>query len=208
MTVYIKDFRSIRSHLMVKIVVPFYKLNPGDAYSSQTLTFSDFNLTNNITFDGNTYVGLGGLMNITSTRSELRPTSTEVSITLSGIPNSSIYQIVNSRIKGCSVSIYRAVYDPVSGDALNVNAVSGGNVLERFRGFVNNYSLSENYDVSTLKSDNTLVLVCKTAIDVISNKSTGRLTNPTSQKKYFPYDLSMDRVPALQGTAYNFGAPV
>lgn len=207
MTALIANYRAIRSHLMVKIIVPYYRLNPTDAFTSQTLTFSDFNLKNNIVYDGNTYVGLGSLMNITSTRSELSPSSTEVSISLSGIPNSSIFQIVNSRIKGCSVSIYRALYDPINGTPLNVNQDSGYNVLARFRGYVNNYSLSENYDVSTRKADNTLTLICKTAVDVMANKANGRLTNPTSQKKFYPNDLSMDRVPAIQGTAVNFGAP-
>jgi hypothetical protein len=203
----IGDYRNIRTHLLVKITVPYYKLNPGDAYTSQILTFSDMNLRQNIVFEGDTYIGLGSLMNITSTRSELKPTSTEVTIALSGIPNSSIFQIVNSRIKGCTVQINRAYFDPVTIDNLNINPVTEGNVQQRFYGYVNNYSLAENYDVQAQRADNTLNLICKTAVDTVASKSNGRLTNPTSQKKWYPNDLSMDRVPALQGTAFNFGAP-
>jgi hypothetical protein len=205
---YISNYTSIRSHLMVKIIVPEYKANAAASSEYKVLTFSDFNLLNNIEYEGNTYVGLGALMNISSSKSELNPSSSEVSITLSGIPNTSIYEIVNSKIKGCSVGIFRAVYDPVSGANLNVNQNNGGNVLERFRGFVNNYSLNENYDVNERKSDNTLTLICKSTLDVMANKKNGRMTNSTSWKKWNPDDLAMDRVTAIQGTSINFGAPL
>jgi hypothetical protein len=200
------NYSAVNSHLLIKIVVPYYRLNPTDSPVYKVLTFSDMNLNYSVTLDGNEYKGLGGFLNITASRSELTPTSNELSISLSGIPNSSIYQIVNSRIKGCEVAVYRAFFDPVTGSNLLVN--NGGNVFTRFQGFVNNYSLSENYSVTDRRSDNTLTLICKTAIDVMANKVTGRLTNSVSQKKYFPNDLSMDRVSALQGTSYNFGAPL
>jgi hypothetical protein len=43
---------------------------------------------------------------------------------------------------------------------------------------------------------------------VLQNKTSGRLTNPVSNKKFFPTDTCMDRVPGLQGTSFNFGAPL
>jgi hypothetical protein len=204
---YISDYTSIRSHMMVKIVVPEYKVNPGDTPILKNLTFSDFNLLNDIEYDGDTYVGLGALMNISNSKSEINPSSSEVTITVSGIPNTSISEIVNSKMKGCSVAIFRAIYDPVTGATLDVNQSTGLNVLERFRGFVNNYALSENYDVDARTSDNTITIICKSTLDVMKDKKSGRLTNSTSWKKWYPDDLAMDRVTAIQGTSFNFGAP-
>lgn len=201
------SLRTIRTHLLIKIIIPQYKVNPADAYTSQVLTFSDLPLTTSVTLDGLSYSGLGRLLAVTQTRNELHPSSSELTITLSGIPNSSIYQIVNSKFKGSSVEMYRAFFDPVTGGILAVNPENGGNVMGRFRGFVNNYALNENYDVDNRTSDNTLNIICKSTVDVLTNKVNGRLTNPTSQKRFFPNDLSMDRVPALQGASYNFGAP-
>ena len=198
---------AVRTHLLIKIIVPKYKINTGDAYTSKTLTFSDLPMTTSVDFDGFNYTGLGRLLAVTQTRSELHPSSSELTITLSGIPNTSIFEIVNSKLKGCSVEMYRAFFDPVTGNVLGVNPDSGGNVMGRFRGFINNYSLNENYDVDNRISDNTLNIICKSSVDVLTNKVNGRLTNPTSQKRFFPEDLSMDRVPALQGASYNFGAP-
>jgi hypothetical protein len=204
----LKNYRAIRSHLLIKITVPYYVLNPGDTPTSTVLTFSDLNLKNNLTYNGDTYLGMGGFLSVTASRSELAPTSNEVTIGLSGIPNSSIFQIVNSRIKGCSVEINRAIFDPTSGAVINVNQVTGDNVLARYRGYVNNYSLTETYDVRNKIASNTLLLICRTNVDFMGQKISGRLTNSVSQKKFFPNDLSMDRVTAIQNTYFDFGAPV
>ena len=201
----LNDYRAIESHLLIRITIPEYKATASSTPVSTILTFSDAAFGEGIVYDGLTYLGLGTLLNVTSTTSELRPSSSELTITISGVPNSSISEIVNSKIKGCAVAIFRALYDPNNGgDALNIN---GGNVLARYRGFVNNYSLSEEYDVVSRTSKNALLLICKSSIDVLQNKMSGRLTNPTSNKRFYPYDLSMDRVPALQNTSFNFGAP-
>ena len=201
----LSEYRAIESHLLIRITIPEYKATAASAAVSTILTFSDAPFNQAIVYDSLTYLGLGTLLNVTSTTSELRPTSSELSITISGVPNSSIAEIVNSKIKGCSVAIFRALYDPNNGGAaLNIN---DGNVLARYRGFVNNYTLSEEYDVVSRVSKNALVLICKSSIDVLQNKMSGRLTNPTSNKRFFPLDLSMDRVPALQNTSFNFGVP-
>jgi len=197
----LSGYGAIQSNLFIRIEVDYYKATAGSAATSQILTFSD--RQESFTLDGDTYVGLGRLMGVTATSSELRSSSGEVTITISGIPNSSIYEIVNSRIKGCPVRITRVLFDPVTNTQLAIE----GNPLARFRGFVNNYSLQEDYDNVTRTSTNTIVLVCASALDVLSNKVAGRKTNPYSQKKFYPSDLSMDRVPTLENATFDFGAP-
>jgi hypothetical protein len=160
-------------------------------------------LRTSYTINGESYVGVGNLMNITSSSSELRTSNGEVTISLSGIPNSSIYEIVNSRIKGCPVRIYRGLFNPSTGAELPIT----NNPLARYRGFVNNYSLTEDYDITARTATNTIVLICNSSIDVLQNKTTGRKTNPTSQKKFYPTDIAMDRVPTLENATFNFGAP-
>jgi hypothetical protein len=197
------DYSSIRSHLLVRIDIEYYRTTTSGSYSSQVLAFGDLPLAETVTFDGLTYTGLGTLVSLTSTSSELKPSSGELTITLTGIPNLSIATILNSKIKGCPVQIYRAMFSATTGLPLPLTQ----NPFGRFRGFVNNYSLTEEYNINNNTSSNTMLLICKNTFDVISNKTGGRLTNPTSQKKHFPLDLSMDRVPALQNTSFNFGAP-
>lgn len=201
MAINLSTYSSIQSHLFVRIQVDEYRTTPTGGYTSQVLRFSDRRTP--FTINGEEYIGVGNLMGITSTSSELRVSGNELTITLSGIPNSSIYEIVNSKIKGCPVRIYRAVFDAVTGNLLTID----GNPMSRFRGFVNNYMLSEEYDVATRTSSNTLVLTCKSTVDVLMNKISGRKTNPESQKLFYPTDVSMDRVPNLENATFDFGAP-
>ena len=200
----ISTLTNIRSHLLIKITIPEYRATPTDTPNLAILTFSDLNRNNNITYDGNTYLGLGTLLSVTTSNSELRPSSSELTISVSGVPSANLGIVINSKLKGCSVIIYRVLCDGVTGAVLSLLEA---NPFARFRGFVNNYSLQEEYDVNSRTSKNTMLLICKSSLDVLQNKISGRLTNSISQKKYFPYDLSMDRVAALQNTSFNFGVP-
>ena len=200
MAINLSSYKSIQSNLFVRIQVDEYSTN-GSSFSAQVLRFSDMNTTFEI--NAESYIGAGNFMGITPTSSEIRASGGEVTISLSGIPNTSIAEIVNSKIKGAPVRIYRAFFNAATGGFLNI----AGNPAGRYRGFINNYSLNEDYDPQTRTSSNTLVLVCSSAVEVLSNKIAGRKTNPESQKQFYPNDLSMDRVPALENATFNFGAP-
>jgi hypothetical protein len=148
-------------------------------------------------------VGLGRLLGVSATSTELRTSSQQLYVSLSGIPNGSISEIVNSRIKGSPIEVWRVFFNPVTGAQLAIT----GNPAGRFFGVVNNYSLQEDYDVEARVSSNTIILSCASVIDILNNKIAGRRTNPLDQKLFFPNDLSMDRVPKLVGANFNFGAP-
>lgn len=192
-----ETLKSVQSHLFVKVEVSYYKETPSSTPVAKNLLFSDYR--SDFVINDESYRGVGNLMSISSSSSEIRTSSGELSIVLSGIPNSAIYEIVNSRIKGCPVTIYRGIFDPVSQNNIQV--------LNRYRGFVNNYSLQEDYDNQTRMSSNSIILVCNSAIDVLQNKIAGRKTSPASQKKFYPDDTCFDRVTALENTSFNFGAP-
>lgn len=201
MTLPLTPYASVQSNLFVRIEVDEYTTTPGGSYSSQVLRFSD--LLTPFTIEGESYLGIGKLMAISESASELRVSGGEVVITISGIPNSSIAEIVNSKIKGSPVRIYRALFDAATGQFLSIT----GNPVGRFSGFVNNYSLQEEYDEQTRTSTNTIVLTCSNNVTVLSNKISGRRTNPQSQKRFYSTDTSMDRVPNLINAYFDFGAP-
>ena len=196
----LSSYSAIQSNLFVRLQVDYYKATAGSTPTSAVLRFSDFGRP--YTINGESYAGLGRLMSVSTTASELRVSSYEVTVTLSGIPNTSIYEIVNSKIKGAPITIYRALFNANTQELL---AVSGNPIL-RFKGIVNNYALNEDYNVDSKTSTNTLALVCTSDVDIISNKVVGLRTNPESLKFYEPTDLSFDRVPNLKNTTFNFGA--
>lgn len=201
MTLALTTYESIESNLFVKIEVAYYKATPAATPSAVDLLFTDRMVSTSL--EGDTYVGLGKLVSITSSSSELRATSNDLTITISGVPDTSIAEIINSRIKGSTVTVYRGLFNASTGQFLS--SVSGNPVI-RFKGFVNNISLEEDYDVDSRISTNTIVFTCSNIVDIFENKIAGRKTNPSSNKKFFSTDISMDKIPNLTNTEFDFGA--
>lgn len=169
------------------------------ALSASYIRFSDYNA--NVTIDGNLYQGLGKFIGITQSTSELKSTAEGISITITGIPNSSITDILNANIKGSPIKVLRVFFDATTGTVLSI----AGNPAGRFFGLVNNYSLDEEYDVNTRTGVNTITLSCSSVTEYLENKIAGRKTNPTSFKSYYSSDVSMDRVPSLVNSNFDFG---
>ena len=202
MTVAISTFRSIETGLFVRIECDHYKADSNSTeFTTEVFKFSDYIRT--IDINSESYVGLGKLMSITSSTSELKASGNQVTITISGIPNTSLYEIINSRLKGSKVSIYRSLFNPQTGAILDVD----NPLVGRFFGIVQNYSLTEDYSYEGRTSTNTISIICSSIIDVLDHTTKGRRTNPRDQKLYYPTDLAMDRVPSLVGQYFDFGAP-
>jgi hypothetical protein len=197
------DARSVQSNLFIRLEIDEYRTTPTGSYTNQVLRFSDLNV--NYTINSEVYLGLGNFMSIGNSRSEIRASSGELSIAISGIPNSSIAEIVNSKIKGSPIRVYRALLNATNGTLLNLSPLA--NPMGRYRGFVNNYSLSEDWDPVSRTSSNTITLICASSVDVLEKKIGGRKTNPASMKKFFPNDISFDRVPNLEDAKFDFGVP-
>lgn len=193
-------YKSVQSNLFVRIQVDEYRTSSSASFQPEVLRFSDRRSA--YTLDNEEYIGLGKLVSITSTASELRASGQEVQIAISGIPENSIDEIINSKIKGSPVLIQRVFFNAATGNFLNIP----GNPSGRYKGFVNNYSFQEDWDQQSRTSSNTIVLTCTNIINILEQKIAGRRTNPDDQKKFYPTDLSMDRVPSLKDTTFDFGA--
>lgn len=200
MSINLSNYAAIESGLFVRMNCLYYRAQPGDTPTTNVFRFSNYNIP--VTINSEVYTPLGQLMSISSTSSEIRNSTSGVTISVSGIPNTSIAEIVNSRMKGCPVEIYRVVFDPVTGTQLAIS----GNPAGRFFGIVSNYTLEEDYDLDNRVATNTISMICTSNIDFLQNKIAGRKTNPESMKKFYPTDVSFDRVPSLVGANFNFGA--
>lgn len=201
MTINLSPYRSVQTGLFCRLQIDTYKETPTSVPRQEILRFSDFNRT--VTINSEDYVGLGRLLGVSASSSEIRTSGESVTITLSGIPNTSIAEIVNSRIKGSPVEVWRVFFNAATGQQLAIT----GNPAGRFFGIVNNYSLQEDFDAVAKVSSNTIVLDCSSYVEVLNNKVVGRRTNSLDQKSFYPLDVSMDRVANLVGANFNFGAP-
>ena len=143
-------------------------------------------------------------MGITETSSDIRATSGNMTVTISGIPNSSLSEVMAQQFKGSKIQVWRVFFNAQTGQQLNIT----GNPAGRYQGIITNWSLEEDWNSSTQTASNRIAFVCSSMVDVVNNKIAGRKTTGNDQKRYFPTDVSMDRVTALKNSNYNFGAVV
>lgn len=188
MTINLAAYSAIQTALFTRITIPGYS----------TLLLSNFSRP--ITISGDTYTGIGSMLSITDSSSEIKISQTEVTISISGIPQANMTGVLDYKIKGAAVQVLRGIFDPATGQLLNI----AGNPLGKFKGIVNNYSIDETW--SGQDASNTINLICTSIVGLTRSKLAGRKTNPGDQKLYYPDDLSMDRVPNLANAKFNFGA--
>jgi hypothetical protein len=164
----------------------------GNTANNNVYTFSSSYQTE--TIDGQAYTPLGGLLAVGVQQRDLRVTSADTSISLSGISGNNMYIVLASLIRGSQIEITRGFYDN------NYNLTSNAH---RFTGIVTNYNISEERQD---QDDNfTITLNASSFKTVLENRIAGRKTNSESWKEFNPTDTSMDRVPSLSDRAFDFG---
>ena len=186
------SYSSIEANLFVRLDITDYKV----------LTFSDYPIP--YTINGEQYTGLGQLLNVGNTDSNLRATPQDLSITISGILQSNISDVLNYKIKGSNIILYRAFFDPNTNELLTIS----GNPASKFNGVVSNFDISDDLVMESEEGTVSINFICTSVVELLNNKIVGRRTNPIDQRLYYPNDPSMDRVPNLSKSNFNFGAPI
>lgn len=166
----------------------------GTAYNVSVYTFSSSYKYE--TIDGFDYSPMGGLLGIGIQQRDLRATSSQTSISLSGISGNNIYIVLATKVQGAIISIIRGFYDN------NYNLTSTAN---RFTGIVTSYNITEDRKD---ESDNfTVTLSANSFKAILENRVTGRKTNHKSWQKVNPTDSSMNNVDSIANQFFDFGLP-
>jgi hypothetical protein len=153
--------------------------------------------------DGNNYVypAVGTLLNVTQMTNELKSSQADVTVTLSGIPNQYMSDIIANPIKAAPIEIRRAFFD-INGNLLNIT----GNPILEFVGVVSNFSVDEGWTKYDSQSVTTsIALTCASTLSVLNKQESGRRTNQADQTYWFPSDNSMNRVAQLAEAVWDFG---
>lgn len=148
------------------------------------------------TISGQTYTPLGGLLSVGAQTRDLRVTSTDTSVGLSGIDGDNIDVVLANKVKGSKLEIIRGFYDD--------NYVLS-NTAPRFTGIVTSYNINEDYEGN---NDNyTVTLNASSYKTVLENRNAGRKTNQSSWTYFNPTDTSMRNVYSIAGRSFDFGKP-
>jgi hypothetical protein len=149
------------------------------------------------TIDGTQYSPMGGLLAVGIQQRDIRVTSADTSISLSGIPSDgsdNMAIVLGTKIRGSKVEIIRGFY--------NTNYVLTS-VAQRFTGIVTSYNITE--ERHDLVDNFTITLNASSYKNVLENRVAGRKTNGESWKVFYPTDTSMDNVYSLADQYFDFG---
>lgn len=144
--------------------------------------------------NGTTYLPLGGLLAVGAQNRDLRVTSGDTTISLSGVSGNNIAIVLGTKVRGSEVEVYRGFYN---------NNQTLGNTYLRFTGIVTSYGITEDREGN---DDNFTVSISASSYKtVLQNRIAGRKTNEESWKFFDSTDTSMDRVYSIAGVDFDFG---
>ena len=164
----------------------------GNTANTNVYTFSSAYKSESI--NGVTYTPLGGMLMVGVQNRDLRVTSSDTSISLSGIDGNNIYVVLATKIKGAKVEILRGFY--------NNNYVLS-NTYNRFTGIITSYNIAE--DRQGTEDNFTVTINASSYRVVLENRVAGRYTNKESWQVFNSTDSSMNNVYSISDQQFDFG---
>jgi hypothetical protein len=154
-----------------------------------------------VTIDSNTYTELGAFLQIGDVTEDLKTTNGDTVITLSGIPSDVSYMdiVLSTSIKGGNVIVRRGFFDTTTLQPIS------GQIFERYRGIITNFNVEESTNFLSGELTNQISISCASLNSLLETQVRGQRTNETDRKRFYPTDVSFDRVKALQNTSFDFG---
>lgn len=185
------DSASIRYAEFVKLTMP-------DA------TYTFCNAASDVTVDSTTFSGLGSYLGISQIQQDIKASSVDLTVSLTGIDPDNISIILSSDIKGSRIEIWRGFLDS-NNQIETISSVQ--QFFKRYQGIISNISINEDYNEQARTRIATCVVSCASMRIVLDNRIAGIRTNPNNWKFLYPGDTSMDRVPVIASTYFDFGTP-
>ena len=171
--------------------------------TTSTNTYTFCNAAAPITVDGITFVGLGSLLAIGDIKREMKATSADLNISLTGINNTNVAIILSANIKGSKVEVWRGFFDSNN----QIITTPTQQFFKRYQGYVSNFSITEDWNENLRTRVATCGISCASFRTILQNRISGLTTNPIVWQKFYANDKSMDRVPVIAATYFDFGKP-
>jgi hypothetical protein len=147
-----------------------------------------------LTYNSIVFNALGWLLQVSDIQGDLKTNNGDISIALSGIPESLVDAVLTAPIKGGQVSVARAFQ---RGGDLQAYA--------RYYGVITNYAIEEQDDYLARDRTYTVTITCANINTLMENRVSGQRTNGSDRKKFYPGDISFDRTKDLQNVNFDFG---
>lgn len=177
----------------------FVKLTVGSAGTVYTFC----NAAAPITVGGITFTNLGALLNVGDVQRDMRSTSDDMTIALTGIDPSNIGLVLSNDIKGSLVEIWRGFFNSNN----QIITTPTTQFFKRYQGIINSVSITEDFNSELRTRIATCSIACSSMRRILENRLGGVKTNQSSWQFLYPNDLSMNRVATISNTYFDFGKP-
>ena len=177
----------------------FVKLTVGTAATVYTFC----NAAAPITVGGITFSNLGALLNVGDVQRDMRSTSDDMTIALTGINPANIALILSNDIKGSLVEVWRGFF--TSNNQIITTPTT--QFFKRYQGIINSVAITEDFNAEMRTRIATCSISCSSMRRVLENRLGGVKTNQSSWQFLYPGDTSMNRVATIANTYFDFGKP-
>lgn len=164
-------------------------------------TYTFCSAAGNITVDGITFTGLGDLLNIAGIQRDIKATSNDLTISLTGIDGNNVGIVLSSDIKGSLIEVWRGFFDSDN----QIITTPTLQFFKRYQGIVNNVSITEDFNDQIRSRIATCSISCASIRYVLENRIAGVKTNTVSWQSIYPSDTSMSRVQSIVAQYFDFG---
>jgi hypothetical protein len=183
------------------------------------------------------FTALGQLVSVGRVQRDIKSTANETTVTLVGVDTTMLGLVLNSKIKGSSIDLWHGFFDsnnqlitevPTSWvnnsstqigwtnssfALVNWTASSGTGVYKYFSGYVNSFSISEQWTEEAREYVGVVTISASSFQLILQNRTAGRYTNDNAWQAAMPIgtppntDTSMNRVTYISTINYQFGKP-
>lgn len=177
----------------------FVRLTVGTAATVYTFC----NAAAPITVSGITFTNLGALLNVGDVQRDIKATSDDMTIALTGIDSANVALILSSDIKGSLVEVWRGFFDSNN----QIITTPTTQFFKRYQGIINSVSITEDFNSEARTRIATCSISCSSMRRILENRLSGVKTNQSNWQFIYSGDTSMNRVSEISNTFFDFGSP-
>jgi len=185
------------------------------ALNSQTIRHSEFirltmasatytfcSAASPITVNGITFTGLGDLLSLSNITQDVKSTSKDLTVSLTGIDGANTGIVLSADIKGSIIEVWRGFFDD-NNQILTIGGVQ--QFFKRYQGIVNNVNIQEGFNDQVKTRIATCSISCASFKVILQNRIAGDKTTTVLWQNKHPNDTSMNRVPVITAQYFDFG---
>jgi len=177
----------------------FVKLTVGNAATVYTFC----NAAAPITVGGITFANLGALLSVGDVQRDIKATSDDMTIALTGIDPSNVGIILGNDIKGSLVEVWRGFFNSNN----QIITTPTTQFFKRYQGIINSVSITEDFNSEARTRIATCSISCSSMRRILENRLSGVKTNQNNWQFIYTGDTSMNRVAQISNTYFDFGSP-